>query len=146
VNSKLDEEYVANAATKRGLLADAEKLLPVTDAKAAMSAFRDIAEKWERAGKVPRADIRDLENRFKAVEQEIRAAEEDRWRRSNPEAHARASDTVRKLEATLDALGADLAQAEASGNAKKAAEAQAAIEARQLWLEQARKSQSEFGP
>jgi hypothetical protein len=146
VNSKLDEEYVANAATKRGLLADAEKLLPVTDAKAAMSAFRDIAEKWERAGKVPRADIRDLENRFKAVEQEIRAAEEDRWRRSNPEAHARASDTVRKLEATLDALGADLAQAEASGNAKKAAEAQAAIEARQLWLEQARRSQSEFGP
>jgi Domain of Unknown Function (DUF349) len=144
--SKLDKEFAANAEVKRGLLQQAERLLPVTDPKAARSAFRLIAEKWDAAGKVPRSDVRDLENRFKAVEATIRGAEDDTWRRSNPEVHARASETVRKLEASLESLQRDLARAEAAGNAKAVAEVQASIEARQLWLDQARRSQSEFGP
>jgi hypothetical protein len=144
--SKQDQEFAANAEVKRALLAEAERLVPVTDPKAARSAFRVIAEKWDAAGKVPRADVRDLENRFKAVEATIRGAEDDTWRRTNPEVHARASETVRKLEAAIESLRADLAKAEASGNAKAAAQAQASIEARQEWLDQARRSQSEFGP
>jgi hypothetical protein len=144
--SKQDKEFAANAEIKRGLLEEAERLVPVTDPKAARSSFRVIAEKWDAAGKVPRGDVRDLENRFKAVEATIRGAEDDTWRRSNPEVHARASETVRKLEAALEALQRDLARAEAAGNAKAVAEAQASIEARQLWLDQARRSQSEFGP
>ncbi len=144
--SKLDQEFAANAEVKRGLLAEAERLLPVTDPKAARNAFRVIAEKWDAAGKVPRGAVRDLENRFKAVEATIRGAEDDTWRRSNPEVHARASETVRKLEVAIESLQRDLARAETAGNPKAAAEAQASIEARQLWLDQARRSQSEFGP
>lgn len=144
--TKVDQEYAANAQVKRGLLEDAEKLLPVTDAKAARDAFRVIAEKWDAAGKVPRGDVRDLENRFKVVETTIRGAEDDRWRRSNPEVHARASETVRKLESALESLRADLTKARTAGDAKRVAETEAAIEARQLWLDQARRSRSEFGP
>jgi uncharacterized protein DUF349 len=144
-SSKAESEFQANAQVKRGLLAEAEKLLPVTNPSAARATFRELAERWDRAGKVPRGDVRTLEDRFKAIEETIRSAEDERWRRSSPEAQARASETVRKLEATLEALRSDLAKASAAGNTKKVAEAQAAIEARESWLEQARKSQSEFG-
>ena len=120
---------------KRALLVEAEALLPVTDSKTALDAFRELADKWDAAGKVPRADMKDLEGRFKKVEQTIRGAEDDRWRRSNPEAHARASATVAQLESSIASLEADLAKAEAAGNEKKAADARAGIEARQSWLD-----------
>ena len=42
------------------------------------------------------------------------------------------------------ALEADLAKAEAAGNEKKAADARAGIEARQSWLDEARKALTEF--
>jgi hypothetical protein len=143
-NAKLDAEYASNAEVKRAILVEAEALLPVTDSKTALDAFRELADKWDAAGKVPRADMKDLEGRFKRVEQTIRGAEDDRWRRSNPEAHARASATVTKLEASIASLEADLAKAEAAGNERLASEARAGIEARQSWLAEARKALDEF--
>ena len=103
-----------------------------------------LAEKWDAAGKVPRSEMKELEGRFKKVEQAVRGAEDDRWRRSNPEAQARAADTVAQLEASIAGLEADLAKAEAAGNAKKADDARAGIEARQSWLDEARRALTEF--
>jgi hypothetical protein len=145
-NRVINEEFARNAETKRGLLERAEALLPVTDSKAALDAFRELAAKWDAAGKVPREDMKDLEGRFKRVEQTIRGAEDARWRRSNPEAHARASATVAQLEQLLESLHADLTKAEAVGDDKAAADAHAAIEARQSWLDEARKALREFTP
>ncbi|MBA2446067.1 MAG: DUF349 domain-containing protein [Nocardioidaceae bacterium] len=144
VNASIDQEYAANAEVKKALLVEAEALLPVTDAKAARGAFRGIADRWDEAGKVPRADMKDLENRFKKVEQSVRGAEDERWRNSNPEAKARADETVSKLEASIASLVAVLAKAEAAGNTKGVSQAQADIESRQLWLDQAKKAQQEF--
>jgi Domain of Unknown Function (DUF349) len=144
VNAQIDTEYAANAETKRRLLVDAEKLLPVTDVKTAREAFRAIAERWDAAGKVPRKDMADLEGRFKRVEQAVRGAEDASWRRSNPEAFARASETVAKLEATLAGLRSDLEKAEAAGNTRSAADIRASIEARQSWLDEANKALREF--
>ncbi len=143
-SSKLDEELSANAAVKRALLAEAEKLLPVKNAAAARAAFREIAAKWDRAGKVPRSETKALEDRFKQVEQVIRGAEDDRWSATNPEVRTRASETVSKLEAALDKLRTDLAKAESGGDERGAREARAAIEARETWLDMARRAQSEF--
>ena len=145
-SSKLDEEFAANAEVKRALLVEAEKLLPVDDPRVARDTFRQLAERWDAAGKVPREQMKALEDRFKHVEQEVRGAEDDRWQRSNPEGHARATDTVAKLEESLASLQADLDKAEAAGNTKKAAEARAGIEARRSWLDQARKSLTDFSP
>jgi hypothetical protein len=144
-NSKLDSEYAANAEVKRGLLSDAEKLLPVTDSKAALDAFREIAARWDATGKVPRQDMKELEGRFKKIEQTIRGAEDDRWRRSNPEAQARAADTVAQLETSIAKIRADLEKADTAGNEKKAAQARADLEARQSWLDEAKKALTEFG-
>ncbi|MBA2560819.1 MAG: DUF349 domain-containing protein, partial [Propionibacteriales bacterium] len=144
-NAQLDSEYSANAETKRALLVEAERLLPVTDVKAARDAFRTIAERWDAAGKVPRGDLKDIENRFKSVEQAVRGAEDVSWRRSNPEGHARASDAVAKLETTLATLRTDLVKAEQAGNRAAADQVRASISARQSWLDEARKALTEFG-
>jgi hypothetical protein len=143
-NAKLDEEFAANAEVKEKLLVEAEALLPVTDVRAAKDAFRDIAERWDAAGKVPRDRIKELEGRMRKVEQAIRGVEDDEWKRSNPEARARAADTVAQLEASLEELEAKKAKAETAGNAKKAAEHASAIEARQAWLVEARKALDDF--
>ncbi len=143
-NAELDAEYAANAEKKEQLLAEAEALLPVTDVRAAKEAFRDLAERWDAAGKVPRDRMGELEGRMKKVEQAIRGVEDDQWKRSNPEARARAADTVAQLESSLAELEAKRAKAEAAGNQKKAAEHAAAIEARQAWLVEARKALEEF--
>jgi hypothetical protein len=143
-NAKLDAEFAANAEVKEKLLVEAEALLPVTDVRAAKEAFRDIAERWDAAGKVPRDRIKDLEGRMRKVEQAIRGVEDDEWKRSNPEARARAADTVSQLEASLEELETKRSKAEAAGNAKKATEYAAAIDARQGWLVEAKKALDDF--
>lgn len=143
-NAQLDAEFAANAEVKEKLLVEAEALLPVTDVKAAKDAFRELAERWDAAGKVPRDRIKELEGRMRKVEQAIRGVEDDQWKRTNPEARARAADTVSQLEASLAELEEKRAKAEAAGNTKKAAEHAAAIEARQGWLVEARKALDDF--
>jgi hypothetical protein len=143
-NAKLDEEYAANAEVKEKLLVEAEALLPVTDVRTAKEAFRDIADRWDAAGKVPRDRMKDLEGRMRKVEQAIRGVEDAQWKNTNPEARARAADTVAQLEASLAELEEKRAKAETAGNTKKAAEHAAAIESRQAWLVEARKALDDF--
>ena len=88
--------------------------------------------------------MKDLEARIRKVEQAIRGVEDDQWKRSNPEAAARAADTVAQLEASIADLQAKQGKAVAAGNTKKAAEHGAAIEARQSWLTEARRAMEEF--
>ena len=57
---------------------------------------------------------------------------------------ARAQSMVTQLETSVASLREDLAKAEASGNAKKVADAQAKLEAQEQWLEQARGNLDEF--
>ena len=69
-----DTEFAANAEAKEKLLVEAEALLPVTDVDAAKRAIRDLSERWDAIGKVPRDKIRPLEDRMRAVEQAIRGS------------------------------------------------------------------------
>ena len=139
-----DAEFAANAEVKEKLIVEAEALLPITDLQAAKTAFRGIADKWDAAGKVPRDRVRELEGRMRKVEQALRSAEDARWQRSNPEAAARAADTVAQLEASILELQRKADKAEAAGDARSAQQHATAIEARQQWLEQARKALQEF--
>jgi uncharacterized protein DUF349 len=143
-NAELDREFAANAEKKEALLVEAEALLPVTDLRAAKEAFRDLAERWDAAGKVPRDRMKDLEGRMRKVEQAIRGVEDDQWRRSNPEARARAADTVAQLESSIAELEAKRDKAAAAGNTRKADEHASAIEARRSWLTEAQKALEEF--
>lgn len=135
-NKQTDDEYRANLEVKLGLLEEAERLVPVTDLRAARTALRALQERWEEAGKVPRGDVQRVEGRMRAVEQAVRDAEQQQWRRSNPETRARAEGAAAQLLAAISSLEQDLAAARAAGNEKKIAEAQAALDARRAWLEQ----------
>ena len=140
-----NEEFTANLVVKQALLAEAESLLPVTDIEAAKVKLRVIQEKWERAGKVPRPDVERLEKGMRHVEQALRDTDEKRWASINPEAAARAQSLVDQLEKAVEGLRKDLVKAEASGNAKKIADARSALQAREQWLTQARAGVREFG-
>src|SRR5690606_32592264 len=100
------------------------------------AALRDIQERWEQAGKVPRADVQRVEARLRAVEQAVRDADQAKWQRTNPETRARAEGALAQLTAAIAGLEADLEAAKAKGDARKVAEAQAALDARKAWLEQ----------
>ena len=138
-----DTEFRANLDIKESLLAEAEQLLPLTDLAAAKRTLRAIQDRWDAAGKVPRGDIQRIEARLRAVETAIRDADQAVWTRSNPETRARAEGAAAQLQAAIAGLEADLAAAKASGNARKTAEAQAALDARRSWLEQVERAARE---
>ena len=139
-----NEELKANLVIKEALLVEAEAILPITDGEAAQAALRVIAEKWEHAGKVPRADMERVEKGIRRVEQAVREHHEKRWASVNPEAAARAQSLVDQLELAVEELRKDLEKAQSSGDAKKIAEAQSALESREQWLAQARAGVQEF--
>jgi cell division protein FtsB len=143
-NAELDQEFAANAEAKKAILLEAEALLPITDLAAAKKAFRDIAERWESAGKVPREQIKTLEARIRKVEQEIRGLEDDQWKKSDPEKSARADGMVGQLEGAIAKIEADLAKAQASGDARKVKDLEGNLESRRAFLEMAKKTASEF--
>ncbi|CUR54698.1 conserved hypothetical protein [metagenome] len=143
-NAQLDQEFAANAEVKEQLLVQAEALLPVTDLDAAKRAFRDIADKWDAAGKVPRERMKDLEGRIRKVEQTIRGVEDDQWTKSDPEKSARADDMVAKLQKAIDDIESDLAKAQDAGNATKVKELEANLASRRTFLEMALRASQEF--
>ncbi len=139
-----DSEFRANAEAKEALLVEAEALLPVRDAGAAKTAFRDIVRRWSAIGKVPRDAIRSLDGRLRAVENAIAEAESERWRRTNPETRARAEDTAAKLEAQIAALEERAAKAEARGDSRAAREAAQSAATYREWLTQAQRAASDY--
>src|SRR5215211_6871924 len=143
--SEQDSEFRANAQAKEKLLAEAEALLPVRNPGAARGSYRDILQRWSTIGRVPRDAMRPLESRLRAVDNAIKAAEEERWRRSNPEVRARATDTAAKLEAQIAALEERAAQAEARGDHGAAQEAADSAATYREWLAQAQRTASDLG-
>ena len=139
-----NEEYAENLKVKEDLLRQAQALVPIKDLEATKTALRQIQDKWDAAGRVPRADLERIEKAMRRIEAAVREAEDRRWQRSNPEVAARAQSMVAQLEAACEGLRADLAKAEASGDAKKIAKAKEALEAREAWLAQARSGLEEF--
>ncbi|MEV5413445.1 DUF349 domain-containing protein [Thermopolyspora sp. NPDC052614] len=144
VFAERDASLRENAEAKEQLLAEAEKILPVSDARAARAQLRGILERWEAIGPVPR-DARDrLEGGLRRVDEAVRKAEEAEWQRSNPEARARAQTTVNQLRKSIEQLEQRLAKARAAGRAKDVADAEEALAARRSWLAEAERTLAEF--
>ncbi|MBH5337949.1 DUF349 domain-containing protein [Streptomyces pactum] len=145
VFAERDAEQRENLTRKEELAAEAEKLLPVTDLKAARAAFRAINERWEAIGHVPRDARPRIEGRMHAVERAIQEAEEAEWRRTNPEARARAAGLTGQLQDAVDKLRGQIDAARAAGNDAKAEKLTKELEGRQALLDQALKGLQEFG-
>ena len=144
VQQAKEAELREHAKVKEQLLAEAEALLPAADLRAARSAMRSIQERWEKAGPVPREARERLEAGLRRVEDALRKAEDAQWRRSNPEALARAQGTVAQIRAAIDQLEKQVAQARASGDNRAEQHAADALAARRAWLEEAERTLAEF--
>jgi Domain of Unknown Function (DUF349) len=139
-----ERELREHAVVKEQLLTEAEKLLPVTDARAARATLRGIQERWEKAGPVPRDSQERLEGGLRRVEDALRKAEDSHWRRTNPEALSRAKSTVNQIRTAITQLESQLAKAQASGDQKAQQQAEEAIAARRSWLSEAERTLAEL--
>ncbi|MFD3685990.1 DUF349 domain-containing protein [Nocardiopsis sp. NPDC058631] len=140
-----DAELRVNADAKERILAEARAEIPgISDPRRARARLRDFQEAWEEAGELPR-DVRDqLEGAFRQVEDGVRRAEDAEWERSNPEALARARDTVSQLASAIAGLEAKLEKARERGDARRVKEHEDALEARRSWLSEAQKALDEL--
>ena len=141
---KREVSMSANLEKREALITQIEALLPFTDVKVAKAAFRELMNQWVKIGITNRDKRAALDVRVAKVEEAIKNAEAEIWRKSDPAAKARATDVVKQLNDAITNYEKTAAKAEAAGNAKKAAEARESAAARKVWLEEAEKSLAEF--
>lgn len=145
VQNATDAEHVENLQAKEALLAEAEAtLLPVDDLAATRDRFRSFLSRYNEIGHVPRNAIRGLEQRVRALETAIREAEEEEWRRTDPEARKRAEDTIAMFTSHIAKLEEKLAAAEAKGDQRAIKDAADSIATYTSWLEQAQATLDDF--
>jgi len=128
-------EFAANLAVKLELLKEAAKIDPAKGLDEAKKQLAAVQQKWEKAGKVPREKVREIEDKLRAIEAKVRHAEEEHWRKTDPAAQARSNDVITQLEASIVKLEAELEAAKAKKDKKKTDEATEALKARKAWLE-----------
>jgi hypothetical protein len=120
-----DEELRANQKVKEEILAEAEAL----EVPGGKSRLRQLQDRWDAAGKVPREVMRSLEDRFGKVEEKFRGTADT--------AHVKTTEStfvVRLREKVAD-LEKKLAQAREQGRSTGDLEAQ--LETQRGWLAQA---------
>lgn len=129
-----DAEFEANAAVKEQLLEEYRgKIDPSSDLEGARRALRELQDKWDEAGKVPRNRISELEGKIRELEKKVDAAQQSEWRRTDPEAKARASQFWSRVEQFEE----QARKAEAAGKAKDAAKAKAQADQWREWAQAA---------
>jgi hypothetical protein len=121
-----DEEFRGNQQVKEAILAEAEALDFAGAPEKSAARLRELQERWEKAGKVPRDAMRSLEDRMSAVEKKIRESTEKRWQASSASPfEVRLREKVAELEAKLE-------KARAAGRPTDELEAQLATQ--REWL------------
>ncbi|OXM44390.1 DUF349 domain-containing protein [Amycolatopsis alba] len=133
VFSERDAEFAANAQQKEELLVEAEKIDPAANLDAAKQHLRKIQEQWDEIGKVPRERIRELDGRLKTVQDGIKSAEDSKWRRTDPEAQARAAQFRERVEQ----FESQAEKARAAGDERRAKKADEQAAQWREWLEAA---------
>lgn len=135
VDARDNEEYQANLELKLALLDEAEPLLNEKDRETARTKLLSIQERWDAIGRVPRDQVRPIEDRLRKVESAVRRLDEEHWERNNPEKKARSEGLASQLNAAIAKLEQELEDAKASGDSAKVKAAQEALDARKIWLD-----------
>jgi hypothetical protein len=141
---KRGESMAANLEKREAIVTEIEALLPIANLDDARRKFRDLRTKLSKVGMVDKKKRSSLDKRVDSVEMTIKEAEQEKWRRSDPGARARANDVVNQLMSAVEDYEAKATKAEASGDAKKAAEHREAAAARRMWLSEAQKGLADF--
>ena len=134
VDAKDSVEFGANLEAKLALLVEAEALVKETDRLKAKEALLSIQKRWDKVGKVPRDQVRVVDDRLRLVETEVRKLDEEHWQKNNPERQQRSDGFAGQLAEAIAKLERELDEARAKGDEKKIAVAQEALDARKAWL------------
>lgn len=135
-DKQTNEEFADNLTRKTQLAEEAEALLPIKDLEDVKAKLRSIQDRWEDVGRVGSKDSARIEGRLKAVEREVREAENREWRRSDPETKARAEGMLGQLESSINELKDQLAAAEKKGDKRASKEISDALATKQMWFDQ----------
>jgi len=120
---------------KKALLVEAAPIVDERDLARARASLTAIQRKWDEIGRIfPRDQERVLDDELRKVEQSVRTREDAEWKSNNPETKARTNDMTRQLTDAIDKLEAEVAEANARGDKRAAAQASEALEARRAWL------------
>ncbi|PPF86273.1 DUF349 domain-containing protein [Subtercola sp. Z020] len=133
--AKDDEEFAGNLTQKLALLDEAEPLLAETDRTVARDRLTSIQRRWDEIGKVPRDQVKSVDERLRKVEAAVRKLDEDYWQKNNPEKKARAEGLAGQLTDAIAKLQVEIDAAQAAGDAAKVTELQEALDARKVWLD-----------
>ena len=134
VEAQDNEEFSANLVLKLELLTEAETLLTTSDRNASRDTLTVIQRKWDDIGKVPRDQVKPIEDRLRKVEAVVRKLDDDHWKRNNPETKARTEGLAGQLNDAIAKLEAELVAAQKGQNARAIKDATEALEARKAWL------------
>ena len=134
VDAKDSVEFAVNLEAKLALLIEAEVLLKETDRLKAKDALLSIQKRWDKIGKVPRDQVRVVDDRLRLVETEVRKLDEEHWQKNNPERQQRSDGFAGQLSEAIAKLERELDEARLKGDEKKIAMAQEALDARKAWL------------
>ena len=139
--ARIERESAENEASKekieqkRALLEEAAPIVDEKNLATARQKLTAIQRQWDEIGRIfPRDKERALDDELRKIEQSVRTREDADWKRNDPEQKARANDMTRQLTDAIDKLEAELADAEARGDKRAAAQAHEALEARRTWL------------
>ncbi len=141
---KRNASQLANLEKKRGLLVEAEAVLPIKDIAAAKKTMRDIHNRWEKIGHVPRDWMQKLEDRLKLVETAIKEADIKEVSRKDPDKQARANSTLSLFTEKINKLEKELTKAQEAGNSAKVSELITAIEGQKLLLSAVEETLTDF--
>ena len=133
-HAERDKEFEANAEAKDALIAEYDPQVdPAKGLESARAKLRELQEKWDEIGFVPRGKVSEYEDRIGAIEKRVAEFEESQWRRTDPEAQAR----VDQFRAKVEDFTAQAEAAEAKGNTKKAAQLREQAAQWQEWADTA---------
>lgn len=131
VFAERDAEQLDNQRAKEAIIAEAEAL-DISDPKRAQMLLREIQERYDAVGHVPREAMRRLDDRMRAAETRVREANDAQWRRSSAESNP----FLAELRARLAEAEQKLERARASGDAERIARAEREVEQRRSLLPQ----------
>ena len=118
VNAERDREFEANAEAKDALIAEYDSLIdPAKGLGAAKAKLRELQDKWDEIGFVPRGRVREFEDKIGRIEQRVSEAEDSRWRKTDPAQQ----DKVNQFQVKADDFIKQAEAAEAKGDSTKAA-------------------------
>ena len=118
INAERDREFEANAEAKDALIAEYDSLIdPAKGLGAAKAKLRELQDKWDEIGFVPRGRVREFEDKIGSIEKRVSEAEDSRWRKTDPAQQ----DKVNQFQVKADDFTKQAEAAEAKGDATMAA-------------------------